>query len=140
MIVRAFSLFATIALASCGTLARNSEVPNAPYLGVGDRLEPDMNVPVRIVDSGPSATSERQHVEGYSCKNKLWDPDPSRENAIALMKRQASERGYNAIHSVLVEPDNASVGKNCWSGISATGIAFNDMPAVPVRTQLKPKH
>jgi hypothetical protein len=79
---------------------------------------------VTIVDKGPPLAKEDQRVIGTSCKNKVWDPDPSRENAINLMKRQAADRGYNAIHSVQVIDDPAAVLKNCWSALIASGIAF----------------
>lgn len=139
MKIRGTVLLFTFTLCACGTLAQNSEVPNAPYLGIGDRRQPGQNVAVKIVDTGPEAIDDRQHVEGYSCKNKLWDPAPSRENAVAFMKTQAAEWGYNSIHSVVVSTDEASMAKNCWAGIVATGVAFNDQPPASAE-KLRPKH
>lgn len=116
-------LFAVM-LSGCGSAAQNSDVGfvhtglSTPVIAIGTNA-------VEIVESGPAASSADQEVTGYSCRNKVWDPSPSRDNAISLMKNQASERGFTAIHSIKVFDDPFSVAKNCWSGIQATGIAFN---------------
>ncbi len=113
-----------IGLPGCGTIAQNSDIGPIHTGLSGPTVIPDTPT-VEIVETGPAASAIDQEVTGYSCKNKVWDTSPSRENAIALMKKQAAERGYSAIHSVKVFDDPFSVAKNCWSGIQATGIAFN---------------
>jgi len=119
-----------LALAACGTTPGvNSDVPNVGYVGVERPTIAD-DTAVQIVDAGPAMNDVNQRVGGTSCKNKMWDPAPSEENAINLMKRQAAERGYNAIHSMKVGPDGAALMKNCWSAIHASGIAFK-LPSDP---------
>lgn len=108
-------------LSSCGTVAQNSDIGIVHV--AGRQPIADINS-VAILDKGPPLAKEDQRVIGTSCKNKVWDPDPSRENAINLMKRQAADRGYNAVHSVQVINDPAAVFKNCWSALIASGIAF----------------
>jgi uncharacterized protein YdhG (YjbR/CyaY superfamily) len=64
-------------------------------------------------------------VKGTSCQNKLWDPAPTKERAILLMKRQANEMGFSHIHSVRTQDDQTALLKNCWSAILAFGTAYN---------------
>ncbi|WP_174804345.1 hypothetical protein [Martelella limonii] len=109
-------------LASCGTVAENADV--GVGFSMGQRaIEPVEEV--QIVETGPRQTDPKQRVEGYSCKNKLWDPRASKDNAVNLMKKQAKDRGYNTVHSVTVANDPMAPIKNCWEGIMARGIAFS---------------
>lgn len=121
--MRAVVLVAAITLAGCGTVQPNSDI-GFMKTGLAPREVVADVATVTIVPAGPAATSPNQSVSGYSCKNLLWQPAPSRDNAVNLMKRQALERGYNAIHSVTIEDDPAALVKNCWSGILAKGTAF----------------
>lgn len=116
-------LLGAMGLTGCGTVAPNSDVGLVHTGFEGKVVVPDRS-DVAITDTGPILSDEKQRVMGTSCKNKLWDPDPSRENALALMKRQAAERGYNAVHSVKVFSDPTAVAKNCWSALVASGIAY----------------
>lgn len=110
-------------LSGCGSTAMNSDV-GLVHTGLAGRPAIADPIGVTIVETGPALSDEKQRVMGTSCKNKLWDPSPSRENALALMKQQAAERGYNAVHSVTVFPDATALAKNCWSALVASGIAF----------------
>jgi len=109
-------------LAGCGTKAQNADVPQGVYLGGRPAIADTADV--QIVETGPSVQDGGRRVGGTSCKNKVWDPAPSRDNAIALMKKQAQSLGFNAIHSVEVRNEAAAVMLNCWSAIVASGIAF----------------
>lgn len=113
--------FMVLTLSGCGTVSENSDVGLLHVAGrsvIGDVSA------VEITAAGPALTNEKQRVIGSSCMNKMWDPPPSRDNAINLMKRQAAERGYNAVHSVTVLNDPAALVKNCWSALIASGIAY----------------
>jgi uncharacterized protein YbjQ (UPF0145 family) len=110
-----------VGLANCGTSSPNSDIGLVHVAGV-KTIAPVADV--AIVPTGPAPASDNQKVVGTSCKNKAWDPAPSKDNAINLMKRQAAERGYNAVYSVDVKPDPSPMMKNCWSALIASGIAF----------------
>lgn len=127
-LIRSGMLLMGAGLAGCGTVAPNSDV-GLVHTGLEGKIIVSDNTGVAIVDTGPSLNDEKQRVMGTSCKNKLWDPEPSRENALALMKQQAAARGYNAVHSVKVFSDPTAIAKNCWSAIVASGIAFTNTPA-----------
>lgn len=125
-------IFATaLTLSGCGTVAQNSDV-GLIHTGLAGRPAVADPTGVTVVEAGPPLSDEKQRVMGTSCKNKLWDPSPSRENALALMKKQATERGYDAVHSVTVFSDPTALAKNCWSALVASGIAFNRATQPPI--------
>jgi hypothetical protein len=74
------------------------------------------------VDAAPESGVQ---VEGISCKNKLWDPSPTNESAIAVMRREAAEAGFNSVHLTSVASAENAIIMNCWTAIRATGTAFN---------------
>lgn len=115
------SAISMLALTGCGTVASNSDV--GPVHVAGQPVIAD-TPNVQIVEGSPPTGVATAEVSGYSCKNKMWDKDPSRDNAIALMKRQATEKGFDAVASVQVKEDQSAIVKNCWSGLIATGTAF----------------
>ncbi|MBL4757482.1 MAG: hypothetical protein JKY32_07545 [Rhizobiales bacterium] len=111
-------------VSACGTAPGvNSDVPSGIHMGP----RPTIAAPggIQIVKAGPTTLQGGEIVQGVSCKSKLWDPSPSRENAINLMKKQAAEKGFSFIHSVAVSPSAVAVAINCWTAIEAKGIAFN---------------
>lgn len=120
-------------VAGCGTTPGvNADVQNVVALNVGGRPVPADVPGVSETASGPEATDARQKVSGVSCKNKMWDPAPSRDAAIRMMKAQAAERGYTAVHSVKVRnagPD--ALAMNCWNALVASGVAYIAEPVVP---------
>ncbi|MFP1634111.1 hypothetical protein ACLB6G_20470 [Zhengella sp. ZM62] len=79
---------------------------------------------VEIVDDGPRVSAVNKRVTGTSCTVQAWDPAPTEENAINLMKAQAAEMGFNRVHSVSVKRDPRAFLMNCWRAITATGIGF----------------
>lgn len=110
-----------VSLSGCGTISPNSDVG---IVHIAGRQTVAEVASVAITETGPEATDKNQHVVGTSCRNKVWDPEPSRDNAINLLKQQAASRGYNAVHSLQVQSDAAAVLKNCWSSLVATGVAY----------------
>ncbi|WP_154664949.1 hypothetical protein [Allorhizobium undicola] len=110
-------------VSGCGSIAQNNDV-GPVHTGLGGRASVAEVSEVEITQTGPALAKEDQRVIGTSCRNKMWDPEPSRENALNLMKQQAKARGYNAVHSVQVYNDPAALVKNCWSALIATGIAY----------------
>jgi hypothetical protein len=115
-----------LALAGCGSFASNSDVPAGIYTGLEGRPKVADSPTVTIVDSAGARPDGGTDVQGTSCKNKIWEPEPSEENAVALMKRQAVDMGMNVIYVIGIGGDPAAVLKNCWSAITATGKAFKE--------------
>ncbi|MGG7519659.1 hypothetical protein ACQ3G6_17425 [Allorhizobium undicola] len=116
-------LVIAMGVSGCGSIAQNNDV-GPVRTGLGGRASVADVSGVEVTQTGPALVKEDQRVIGTSCRNKMWDPEPSRENALNLMKQQAKARGYNAVHSVQVYNDPAALVKNCWSALIATGIAY----------------
>lgn len=97
--------------------------------------------PVAIVEGGPPPKDWRSNVTGTKCQRYTWDPVPTKDQAVALMLEEAAARGFNAVHSVKVGADVRSLAMNCWSAVSATGVAFVDStrPSVTPRRLSAPK-
>jgi len=116
-------LLAALFLEGCSTgpASVNSDVVSGTRVAT---LADDLAI--SITDAGPPVGGGGKRVFGTSCMNKVWDPAPSQENALALMKAQALAQGYNAVHGVEVKSAGAAaVLGNCWASITATGIAYN---------------
>lgn len=123
MMRMAIPICLAMSVAGCGSLAPNTDVPQGVYLGVGDK-PPLMNDPsIRIFDGPPPAGASVVPVAGTSCKNKIWEPAPSREKAISVLKQQARKAGMTAVYSVVVADDPSALLKNCWAAITASGVA-----------------
>lgn len=119
----AILLSCAVSLSGClgTTPSVNSERPN----GISaDLVQPIVEANQSVALSYNVQEQEGELVHGTSCKNKLWDADPTNERALDLMKNQAQAKGFNAIHSIKVGADPTALAKNCWSAIHATGIAY----------------
>tara|TARA_B100000795_G_scaffold255803_1_gene227766 strand:+ start:349 stop:675 length:327 start_codon:yes stop_codon:yes gene_type:complete len=80
---------------------------------------------VELVQTSPANTG--LEVEGVSCKNKLWEPAPTKEAAIQVAKLEAAKAGYTKLRVTSVKKGGNVIDlrRNCWSVILAKGIAFN---------------
>ena len=113
--------FLVCGLTACGSTVSNTDKPTGVYIAGATEVTGDFGV----------STSERRPqvggmaVSGVSCKNKLWEPAPSNEVAIAVLRREARNAGYNTVYISSVEPDPSALAKNCWAAIIANGVAFN---------------
>lgn len=121
--MKRFAVMALVALSAsgCGSLASNTDVPQGVYLGAGDKPDIADDPGVRVIE-GPSPTSGVP-IAGTSCKNKLWEAEPTREKALMVLKREARKAGMNAVYLQSVGVDPAALAKNCWAAITATGVA-----------------
>lgn len=63
-------------------------------------------------------------VDATSCRNKLWEPAASSENAIDQLRYKARELGANAVADVTCnQPGLSSLLRNCWSTVTCSGVA-----------------
>jgi len=116
----AAGLLAPLCLSGCGP---------SPSLGVvntsqvAPRLMQEANevIVYEVVPDGARIVAE---IDATSCKNKLWDPDPSQSNAIDQMKVKAAALGANGIAAITFNDAGTSFMSNCWSSITAQGTAF----------------
>lgn len=108
-------------LGACGATVSNTDKPTGAYLG---GVEAVANTPsVRIVETSPPNTG--QTITGVACKNRLWETEPTRETAIAVLKRETAKAGFNTVRITSVEENPLTdMKRNCWSTVIATGIGF----------------
>lgn len=111
-------LVLTTILAGCG--------PGVSVTKVDSATATQLATSVKIIEGVPPAQSQSLgEVEATSCKNKAWDPSPTKENAILQMKSITRQKGGNAIGNLYCEPPlGTSLGNNCWSSIRCTATAF----------------
>lgn len=63
-------------------------------------------------------------VQGYSCKNKMWDPPATTEAAVDQLRFRASALGGNAITGLVCDAHGTSVGTNCWESVKCQATAL----------------
>jgi len=64
-------------------------------------------------------------VNATSCKNKTWDPPPTRGDATMQLRVKAAAKGANAIANVTYDEQGTDAwGTNCWSSITASADAI----------------
>ena len=121
-IYKSLILFVSIlSMTGCGSFVANSDKPRGFYLAGADAVSG--NFGIKVAENAPANGGEK--VTGISCKNKLWEAKPTNEKAVAVLKREVRDAGYNTVYIVSVEKDSTAILKNCWSAIKALGIAFN---------------
>lgn len=64
-------------------------------------------------------------VEGFSCKDLLWSPSATQEDAVRQIKYWALQKGANAIARLTCgSKEGVSFLKNCWETIRCTADAI----------------
>lgn len=115
-------LFCALAFpVSCGPFVENTDKPSGVYVGPTQTVAGGQSV--RVAETPPP--NGGAELSGLSCQNKIWNPAPSEDTAILVLRREAAKAGFNSIYVTSVENDNAALLKNCWAAIIARGIAFN---------------
>lgn len=70
-----------------------------------------------------------QPLRATSCKNKMWDPTPTQEDAIDQLRVMAARLGGNGLLNVTCEaPSGTSLITNCWSSLTCHGAAVKVTP------------
>lgn len=57
----------------------------------------------------------------YSCKNKLWDPAATAEDAIGQLKYKAAGSNADAVVNIVCAAEGTTVSKNCWEAVICKG-------------------
>jgi len=115
-----FALIVLASVAACGPLVENTDKPSGIYLSGAEPVSGSFGVTMAA-----TAPASAVQIEGISCKNKIWEQAPTNDAAIAVLKREAGEAGFNTVHLKSVTPASNALVMNCWSAIRATGLAFN---------------
>jgi hypothetical protein len=66
-----------------------------------------------------------QPLSGISCKNMVWAPSPTRNDATDQLRVQAARLDGNGLLDVTCEaPSGPSLLTNCWSSLTCHGAAI----------------
>jgi len=66
-----------------------------------------------------------QPLSATSCKNKLWDPSPTQEDATDQLRVKAARLGGNGLLNVICEASSGtSLITNCWSSLTCHSAAI----------------
>jgi hypothetical protein len=71
----------------------------------------------------PKIETNLGQIKSYSCKNQSYDPTPSEENATLQLQIMALRRMADGVVNVDFSRGGTSLETNCWSLITATGLA-----------------
>lgn len=70
-----------------------------------------------------------QTISATSCKNKMWDPEPTRENAIEQLRIKAARIGANTVTNLFCRAEaTPNLGTNCWSAVVCDAAAVRTGP------------
>jgi hypothetical protein len=72
----------------------------------------------------PLGYKEVRSVQAWSCKNKLWEPPATKENAIKQLKLVAHRLGATAIMDIEFGGHGTSLSTNCWNSVIVVGMAI----------------
>lgn len=114
----AFFAASAVALSACGSFAPNTNA-SAPVTLVGST--PQDAAGVSVVDAAPKTAVE---LSGIDCKNKVWNPTPTNERAIEVLKAQVKKAGKTQVKVTSVMPVQNPIAMNCWSALEAKGLAY----------------
>jgi len=113
----AISVLASIHCAACGANSLTGAASSADPISAS-------SASVEILAAAPASGSRLGEVIGISCRNKAWDPEPTQENALAILKSRAATLGGNALVDVRYEKGIFNPLENCWHSIKAYGTAY----------------
>jgi hypothetical protein len=96
--------------------------------------ELDSTIPVYEARDTPQRATVLGPVTATSCKNKMWDPAATSENATAQLRLLARQRGGTAVGNLVCEnQEGTSLAKNCWESVTCTGTAIKVAAEVPAK-------
>lgn len=79
---------------------------------------------VNLVDSRPATAVSLGKLQASSCQRYQWDPEPTNDTALTMLKIAAAGKGANAVTGVSYSRSNISLAQNCYTTITATGEAL----------------
>lgn len=65
-------------------------------------------------------------IEATSCKSLMWEPVPTREDAVNQLRVRTINLGGNGLLNLMCDTrEGTSVSKNCWSSITCAASAIS---------------
>lgn len=115
-----------LAVTCVGGLVSGCVGPLVDTVDVSPQVEQNLStrVPVFMIGQDPPPASLIGPVEATSCKNKVWDPAASQDNALAQLRLKASQLGGTAVANVACGGDGTNLATNCWQSVNCRGTAI----------------
>ncbi|MDQ2084056.1 hypothetical protein RA307_28040 [Xanthobacteraceae bacterium Astr-EGSB] len=115
-------LFSTC-LAACSSTGAVTHTTTNRYVTIPPDLARDA---AKVTDHATAPPRSRTigPVTATACQYADFDPLPTREYALALLKRSAVANGANGLVDVTYSESHADLLKNCWENIVASGTAI----------------
>lgn len=79
---------------------------------------------VALLESPPAGGKSLGRVTETSCQRFQWEPVPTEDTVLILLKAKAGAMGATGLTDVSYRHHNISVTGNCFGNIVATGIAW----------------
>jgi hypothetical protein len=101
--------------------------PLVPVVEVDSTTAERLRREIRVVDSQESSRHYVRlgPISALSCKNKLWDPAATEEDAINQLLFRAELMGASALSAVRCQAnEETSLETNCWSSVACKGEAL----------------
>lgn len=118
--MRFFAILSMFALSGCIG-------PLVPVAQIDEQSAISLERTTHTYEAGqtPKGAANLGPIEAVSCKNLMWDPAPTRQNAIAQLRQYARERGGNAVGEISCgDTELTNLVKNCWASLTCRGVAL----------------
>ncbi len=123
-LISATSLILTVTLFGCAGPGRIGIGPKVPVVDIKnlDSVTKTRLDEIKVVSANRDKSGKIiKKVEVTSCRNQIYDPAPSREDAEFQLKFRALENNGNAIANIVCAPkQGTSLLTNCWESIACT--------------------
>jgi hypothetical protein len=80
---------------------------------------------VEVLQVAPDGAASLGTVDIYACQAHSFDPIPTDELAVAMLKAEVAKRGGKYIVGMTLARQNIDIERNCYWTIHASGAAFN---------------
>ena len=102
--------------------------PFVDVVKIDPQMKDTVRTDVKIYEQNELKTLEYetiQPINATSCKNLLWDPPPSQEDAIDQLRYKAHLLGSNGLTNLICTSfEGTSLSKNCWSSITCQALSI----------------
>lgn len=123
LFARAGGCAALLLLAGCSTAG---VVPTATSNSIADLSQyASTNGLVSVSETSPAGGKALGPVEVYACQAHSFDPPPTDDLALAMLKAEAAKRGARVLVGVQLQRQNIDMARNCYWTIHATAEAYS---------------
>jgi hypothetical protein len=111
-----------LVMAGCASTGVTTTAPITYAVPTTEQLAAASSVVVVAV--APAGSVSLGTVDAYACQYAMYDPQPTNELAVVLLRIEATKIGATFITSVKTSQSNVDLARNCLTTIHATGLAM----------------